>query len=118
MKIGPSAAEFNFQSTGTNENSTTTQKTIKTGEGQKTKQKTRTIQTTTKTVFRSRPAYFFPENFLTRSFRVPDRRYVGPMRTGGVRFHAGPSQQFSRAPSSWVAVHLLVSARELCCKTL
>ena len=39
MKMGPSDAEFNFQSTGTNENNTTTQKSTKTKEKQKTKQK-------------------------------------------------------------------------------
>ena len=44
MKMGPSDAEFNFQSTGTNENNTTTQKPIKTKEKQKTKQKTKTVQ--------------------------------------------------------------------------
>ena len=43
MKMGPSDAEFNFQSTGTNENNTTTQKSIKTKEKQKTKQKTKTV---------------------------------------------------------------------------
>ena len=44
--MGPSDAEFNFPSTGINENSTTTQKSIKTGEKQKTKQKTKTAQKT------------------------------------------------------------------------
>ena len=44
MKMGPSDAEFNFQSTGTNENNTTTQKSTKTKEKQKTKQKTKTAK--------------------------------------------------------------------------
>ena len=42
MKSCPSDAEFNFRSTGTNENSTTTKKSIKTEETKKTKQKTKT----------------------------------------------------------------------------
>ena len=42
MKMGPSDAEFNFQSTGTNENNTTTQKSTKTKEKLKTKHKTKT----------------------------------------------------------------------------
>ena len=39
MKNCPSDAEFNFLSTGTNENSTTTKKSIKTEEKLKSKQK-------------------------------------------------------------------------------
>ena len=42
MKMGPSDAEFNFQSTGTNENNTTTQKSTKTKEKLKTNQKAKT----------------------------------------------------------------------------
>ena len=48
MKMGPFDAEYNYQSTGTNENNTTTQKTTKTKEKLKTKQKTKTAQKTVK----------------------------------------------------------------------
>ena len=44
LKIGPSDAEFNFLLTGTNENCTTTQKTIKTKKTAN-KTKTKTVQT-------------------------------------------------------------------------
>ena len=44
MKMGPSDAEFNFPSTGTNENSTTTEQSSKTEEKQKTKPKTKPAQ--------------------------------------------------------------------------